>query len=146
MERVIPVPGRPDAGYDDDNIGIGDIGATLLETNVVLERGMFGLRAVYARWDIDDDIELLNAGADEQVGWYVEPSVRISPALGLFARYGTYDLTAGSGLASDERSQFNAGVNYWLHDNVVLKADFQRQDNDNGDDVDGFNLGFGYSF
>lgn len=131
---------------DADGIGIDSIGGTLFETHVTLERGMFGLRALYARWDIDDEIELLNPGADEQTGWYVEPSVKLNSGIGLFARYGTYDLTAGSSLASNERTQFDIGINYWLHDNVVIKADFQRQDNDTGDDVDGFNLGVGYSF
>jgi len=61
-------------------------------------------------------------------------------------RYSSYDLTAGESAASDEKNQFDIGLNYWLHENVVLKADFQRQDNDNGDDIDGFNLGVGYSF
>lgn len=125
---------------------VGDIGATLLETNVTLERGMFGLRALYARWDLDDEVTLVTPGADEQTGWYIEPSVRLSESVGFFARYGTWDTTAGSSVASNEKSQFDVGVNYWLHPNVVLKADFQRQDNDNGEDNDGFNLGVGYSF
>lgn len=131
---------------DDEGVGVGNIDASLLETNLTLERGIFGLRALYARWDLDDRIELLNPGASEQFGWYVEPSVRLSNNLGLFARYGRYDLTASSAAASDERGQFDVGVNYWVHDNVVIKLDFQRQDNDNGVDVDGFNLGVGYSF
>lgn len=131
---------------DADGIGIGKIDGTLFETNFSLERGMFGLRGLYARWDLDDRIELLNPGADEQSGWFIEPSVRLGGNVGLFARYGQYDLTAGRAATSDEHGQFDIGLNYWLDDNVVIKADFQRQDNDSGNDVDGFNLGVGYSF
>ncbi len=131
---------------DDDAVGIGELSATLFETDLNYERDGFGLRALYARWDIDNEIELLNPGADEQEGWYIEPSYTFENGLGLFMRYGGYDLTAGSGATSDERNQFDFGVNYWLHDNVVIKADYQRQDNDNGTDIDGFNLGVGYSF
>jgi predicted porin len=131
---------------DDEGIGIDDISGTLFETNVSYRRGGFGLRALYAAWDFDNDIERLNPGADEQSGWYVEPSYTFENGFGVFARYGGYDLTAGSSVASNERKQFDFGVNYWLHENVVLKADFQRQDNDNGADNDGFNLGVGYSF
>lgn len=130
---------------DSGVVGVGDIGATLLETNVTLERGMFELRALYARWDLDDDVTLVTPGADEQTGWYIEPSVRLSEQVGLFARYGTWDTTAGDSVDS-EKTQFDVGINYWLHPRVVLKADFQRQDNEAGEDVDGFNLGVGYSF
>ncbi|MFT7243593.1 MAG: opacity protein-like surface antigen [Candidatus Azotimanducaceae bacterium] len=138
---------QPDLTQGDaDNIGIEDISAMLFETNVTYQNGGFGLRALYANWDIDDEIEILNSGADEQTGWYLEPSYTFENGLGLFARYGAYDLTAGSSVASDERKQFDLGVNYWIHENVVIKADYQRQDNDNGTDIDGFNLGVGYSF
>ena len=33
--------------------------------------------------------------ADEQSGYYVEPSFRISPKLGVFARYNVWDKAAG---------------------------------------------------
>ncbi len=130
-----------------DSAGIGSSGidATLVETSLNYRRNGVGLRALYARWDIDDSIELLNAGADEQQGWYLEPSYRFESGLGIFARYGRYDQTAGS-RASSEKSQFDIGLNYWLYDSVVLKADYQRQNNDSGSDVDGFSLGVGYSF
>jgi hypothetical protein len=40
-------------------------------------------------------------------------------------------------------------VNYWPHEDVVLKADYQFQDGGTGDGFtarDGFNLGVGYQF
>ncbi|MFT7685601.1 MAG: hypothetical protein ACI9FB_000944 [Candidatus Azotimanducaceae bacterium] len=130
---------------DVDGIGIGEIDATLFETSLDYRSGGFGLRALYARWDIDNEIETLNPGSDEQVGWYIEPSYRFGK-LGLFTRFGQYDLTAGSGVASNEQEQIDIGLNYWIHENVVLKLDYQIQDNEANSDNDGFNLGVGYSF
>ncbi|MCB1643995.1 MAG: porin [Pseudomonadales bacterium] len=131
---------------DADKVGIDTIGATLFEADMVWQRDNFSLRALYAQWDIDSEINLLDPGADEQYGWYIEPAYRVTQDLGVFARYGRYDLKAGTSASSDERNQFDIGVNYWLHDNVVIKFDYQMQDNDRATDVDGFNLGVGYSF
>ena len=39
-----------------------------------------------------------------------------------------------------------AGVNYWLHPDVALKADVQMQDNDVSKNDNGYNLGRGYRF
>lgn len=130
---------------DADSVGLEEIDASLFETSLSFRRGGFGLRALYARWDIDSEIEILNPGADEQFGWYIEPSYRIGK-LGIFTRFSRYDLTAGSSSTSNEQQQFDFGFNYWLHENVVFKADYQIQDNEDGSDNDGFNLGVGYSF
>jgi len=37
-------------------------------------------------------------------------------------------------------------MNFWPHPDVVIKADYQTQDNDSGREQDGFNLGVGYQF
>jgi hypothetical protein len=140
------------AQYQDDvtqndinGIGVSDIDGLLLETNFVLQRGGLELRGLYAKWSFDDAINSLNDGADEQMGWYLEPSYRLTRKLGIFTRYSSYDLTAGDGPDS-ERNQVNIGLNYWLDPRFVMKLDVQRQDNENGEDNDGFNLGIGYSF
>jgi hypothetical protein len=130
---------------DDDGIGISDIDGVLLETNIVYENAKFELRGLFGQWSFDDKINLLNDGADEQTGWYLEPSYRLSEKLGIFARYSVYDLTAGANRNS-EKNQINVGLNYWFNPEVVFKFDVQRQDNDNGNDNDGFHLGIGYSF
>ena len=135
-------------------LGDDNINGYLTEAHAIWQRGRFGLRALYARWDIDDDVENLadGAGRDEMFGWYIEPSWKINDKLGVFARFTQIDERAGSsnGAADDsEEERFLAGVNYWLHPNVVLKADFQLEnDEDRGseDDLDGFNLGIGWSF
>jgi hypothetical protein len=131
---------------DDEQYGIGPISANLLAADLNYQRGQLGFRALYATWLIDDEISRLNAGAERQTGWYVEPSYRLLPDLGVFARYGTYDLTAGQASTSNQQRQVDIGLNYWLHDNVVLKVDLQRQDNDRGAELDGFNVGLGYNF
>ncbi len=113
----------------------------LYETHAVYQAGPFGLRALYAQWDIDGD-QAEAIGRDEQKGWYVEPSWRLTPKLGLFTRYSEWDTQAGDSLDS-EVEQFDLGFNYWLVENVVLKADWVDQRNGTGD---GFNLGLGWSF
>ncbi len=116
--------------------------ANLIETHAVYQKGPFGLRALYAQWDVDGAAAAA-VGRDEQSGWYVEPSYRINQKLGVFARYNKWDNNAGDSNAT-EKKQTNVGVNYWPHENVVLKLDVQRQSG--ATDNDGFNLGVGYQF
>lgn len=133
-----------------------DVDAFLFETHADIRRGPFGLRALYARWNLDDGALGFgpatgpSAGRDIQYGWYVEPSYRtrvvfVPGEVGVFARYNEWDNNAGVKGNSEER-QYNVGLNYWPHPDVVLKADVQFQDNEDGDDQDGFNLGLGYQF
>jgi len=131
------------------------IGATLLEAHTEIRKGPFGLRALYARWDLDDgdDIDASDPaaiGRDRQEGWYVEPSIRgslwsIPGEFGAFARYNVWDNNAGASNDTEYR-QLNVGVNYWPIPDVVLKFDVQQQDNQGSDDDNGFNLGLGYAF
>ncbi len=122
--------------------------ANLYEAHAILSKGPFGLRALYALWDLDGSGPAA-IGADEQSGWYIEPSYKVNDRLGLFARYNQWDNQAGSdtgSAANSEKSQWDIGINFWPHPDVVIKADYQNQDNDNGQDQDGFNLGVGYQF
>lgn len=135
--------------------GAEGISATLLEAHAQIRKGPFGLRALYARWDLDDS-DVIDAsdpaavGRDEQEGWYVEPSIRgslwnIPGEFGAFARYNVWDNNAGASNDTEFR-QFNAGFNYWPIPDVVLKFDVQQQDNQGSKDDNGFNLGIGYAF
>ena len=122
--------------------GLQDVSATLLEAHAIYQTGPFSLRALYAEWDIDG-IQAEALGKDSQDGFYLEPSYRFNDNWSVFARYGEYDTTAG--LSNSEAvEQFDIGVNWNLHENVVLKADFQNQSGSKDDD--GFNLGVGYQF
>ena len=123
------------------------VSATLFETHADIRRGPWGLRALYARWDLDGTAPEL-IGRDEQQGWYVEPSYRFDTAIGewgVFGRYNVFDNNAGSS-ADTEFEQYDIGVNFWPHPNVVLKADLQFNQNPDGDDDEILNLGVGYQF
>ncbi len=122
-----------------------DASAWLYEAHADVQRGPFGLRVLYARWDIDGD-GARAVGRDEQDGFYIEPSYKLVPEFGVFARYSQWDNEAGSS-SDSEKKQYNAGFNYWPHPDVVLKADYQHQDNEgNVDEEKGVNLGIGYQF
>ncbi len=119
--------------------------AWLYEAHADIRRGPFGLRALYAQWDLDGSGPKA-VGADEQSGFYVEPSYRITPRWGVFGRYNQWDNQAGSNGNNTEKKQYNAGVNFWPHPDVVLKADLQMQDNEGSKNDNGYNLGVGYQF
>ena len=123
--------------------------ATLWEAHANLRRGGWGLRALYARWDING-ANAASLGRDEQYGWYVEPSYRFEVGddyeLGFFARYNEYDNTAGNS-ADTKFQQTDIGVNFWPHPDVVLKADYAILDNPVGiADDEIINLGVGFQF
>jgi hypothetical protein len=105
----------------------------------------FGLRALYANWSLDGPGPAA-IGADRQEGWYIEPSWRFNDQWGIFARYNDWDNMAGSA-ADTGYTQWDVGINYWLHPNVVFKFDYQDQDAPDGKkELDGWNLGVGYQF
>jgi len=116
--------------------------ATLLEAHAIYQVNDFTVRALYARWDINGD-EAKELGRDEQTGWYVEPAYKLNEKIGVFARYAEYDNNAGNSDSTAVKST-SVGVNYYLHENVVLKADYE--DLGGSKDSQGFNLGFGYQF
>jgi hypothetical protein len=144
-------------GQYQSDITQGDQGvdATLLEAHANIRRGPWGLRALFARWDLSDS-GVINAsdplaiGRDEQTGWYVEPFVRgslgnIPGEFGAFVRYNVWDNNAGSS-NDTEQKQVDFGFNYWPIEDIVLKFDVQNQDNEGRSDDNGFSLGVGYQF
>ncbi len=125
--------------------GLGELdsaSATLFETHAIYQVQDFTVRALYARWDIDGN-EAKSSGSDEQMGWYIEPSYVFNEKVGVFARYAEYDNNAGNGTSTAVEST-SVGVNYYIHENVVLKADYENLGG--AKDSSGFNLGFGYQF
>lgn len=142
------------------------------EVHTVIQRGMFGFRALYAEWDFDIDRSLAlaqasaaatasgtpftpadiasfnaqTARAESQRGWYVEPSIKPFEKLGFYTRYSDIE----GARARDEFTQWELGLNYWPHPDVVLKADYRFRDqelaSERGRDFDGFDLGIGYQF
>ena len=118
--------------------------ANLFELHGIYNKGPFTLKALYAQWDLDGTGPQ-SIGADEQSGWYVEPSYKINEKFGVFARYNSYDNAAGDSAAS-EKQQTDIGFNWWVDPSVVVKLDYQTQDNDDGENQNGFNLAMGYMF
>lgn len=117
-------------------------GATLIETHARYSVSGVTLTALYANWNIDGDA-VKAAKKDKQDGGYLEASYKVTPKLGFFVRQNQWD---NGGIAADtSKSQTDVGVNYWPHEDVVIKADYQAQ-NDIAGDFDGFNLGVGYQF
>ena len=158
--KYTAIPGLELAGtvnYQDNfcqNQLAGCGSATLYEAHTVYNVDNFGLRALVAWWDIDGDA-VKAVGADEQYGYYVEPSYRFNDAIvagqdiGVFARYAVWDNQEGSGSITDtEYQQFNFGANWWIDKDVVVKIDYQLQDVGGGvtKELDGLNLGLGYQF
>lgn len=122
-----------------------DIGsATLLEGHVRWNVADFTVTALYAQWNIDvaSTASAEDQAKDVQTGGYVEASYKITPKWGVFARQNEWD---NGGIDETAKSQTDFGFNYWPHEKVVLKADYQIQNKVAGN-FDGFNLGVGYQF
>ncbi len=148
--QFLPAPGLQLSAlvHQQQDITQGElgIGATLLEADAQYRNGPFGLKALVARWNLDDKVKALAPGREQQSGYYIEPSWRFGDRqnIGLFARYAMWDNNAGDDRADTSIKQLNIGANYWLHPQVVFKMDYQNQSG--AADDDGFNLGVGYSF
>jgi phosphate-selective porin len=122
--------------------GVDTASATLMTAHAIYNIENFTVKALFAQWDIDG-AEAQALGRDKQNGFYIEPSYRINEQFGVFARYNEWDNNAGNN-ADTKKKQTNVGVNYWLHENVVFKADYENIGG--AADSDGFNLGVGYQF
>jgi len=113
---------------------------TLVEAHAAYMVGAFTFKALGAQWLLDGTAPAA-ALKDEQQGAYLEGAWKPGATWGVFARYSEWD---NGGVGITERSQVNAGVNWWPHENVVIKLDVQDQGKSVDDD--GFNLGIGYRF
>lgn len=140
------------AQYQQDisqNVDATEADATLFETHVDYRTGPWGLRALYAQWDING-AGAAATGQDEQYGYYIEPSYTFDAfsdhKMGFFTRYNQYDIVAGDNVDSEQK-QYDVGFNYWPHENVVLKADMAFVDAPaGGTDDEIFNLGVGFTY
>lgn len=132
------------------NAGSLSTPATLFETHADIRRGGWGLRALWARWDLYGSMAEA-IGRDVQEGWYVEPSYRFDTDIGefgVFGRYNQWDNAAGDGDGINTwNEQMDFGINFWPHPDVVIKADYQVQDLAPGmADDDRVNLGIGFQY
>jgi hypothetical protein len=125
--------------------GDGLDAGSLWSAQALYTSGDFGLRALYSRWNFDGSA-VEAAGADEQTGWYVEPSFRLNPKWGVYTRY---EDVAGA-RNQDKFDQWQVGVNYWPLPDVVVKFDYRRREHEIaselGHDFSGIDIGLGYQF
>jgi len=125
----------------DDGLDSGN----LFTTHAIYDQGRFSLRALYGKWSFSG-AAVQEAGADEQSGWYVEPSFRLTPNWGVYARYEDVD----GARDQDRFSQWEAGLSYWPVPGVTLKMDYRSREHDlfsdAGRDFGAFDLGIGYQF
>jgi phosphate-selective porin O/P len=146
--------------YQSDMSGTADafdVNATLFEGHVDYKHNSgLALRALYARWDIDAPAGIV-FNQDNIDGWYIEPAYRFkSPGLlpgeiGIFTRYAEWDERGQGNVPNGTYARFeswNVGMNWWPHQNVAFKFDYQNESGDSRVDAlrDGFNLGVGYQF
>ena len=115
------------------------IAATLLETHAIYTSGPFKASALYAQWDIDDTATTTTR--KEQSGVLLEASYKVTDKLGVFVRQSDWSI-----VVDQDKSQTIAGLNYWPHEDVVFKVDYQTEDHDTATESKGFNLGLGYQF
>lgn len=116
-------------------------GALLTEAHVIWNIEQLTIKALFAQWNID------GAGAeasekDKQKGAYLEAGYKFTSRVGVFARHNIWD---NGGVGDTEKTQNDFGINYWPHEDVVIKLDYQSQDENAGDN-DGINIGIGYQF
>lgn len=107
-------------------------------------RSGFGLRALYAQWNLDQDLST----TDKHYGYYIEPAYRFTPSkalgeLGIFARFS--DLEYGRRGTLQNQQNIKIGLNYWPTEQIALKIDWQDQEINNAT-TKALNLGLGYAF
>jgi hypothetical protein len=131
-----------------------------VHANYMPSRG-FGTRAFYGQWNLDcppvltDTNQCAENGRNHQWGWYAEGSYRFDigdsgdQSLGFMVRRQEWDDKAGTKNATTTKNNITMstfGVNWWLTDQAVLKADWERKKTFGSTAVQGFNMGMGYSF
>ncbi|RMG57831.1 MAG: porin [Gammaproteobacteria bacterium] len=125
-----------------DNIGSG----LLLTAQARYTLNRLTLSALYADWKINGD-GAKSTNKDKQDGYYLEGSWKFNPKVGVYARYSAWD---NGGAGDTRKTRTEGGVNWWPHEQVVIKADVFSEDG--GDAVsktslyNGFDLGIGYMF
>ena len=145
--KFTAIPGLELAGtvfYQDDLVQNESFDQSGLLTSVhaVYQKDGFGLRALYAGWNLNGDD--LDKDAKEQSGFYIEPSYKWSLgdspySIGVYARYSDLKYFK-EGLKDKEYTEY--GVSFYPADSVVFKADLVAEKD--GDDT--VNLGVGYQF
>lgn len=117
----------------------------LFSTHLDYRRDRLGLRALYGQW-LFDGAAVEAAGADRQTGWYVEPSFRLGPKWGIYARLEELE----GARDADKFDEWQVGASFWPTPAVVVKVDYRQRDFTRpalaGEDFDAIDVGVGYQF
>jgi len=117
----------------------------LLAAHMIYQSGPFALRALYSGWSFSG-YAVEAVGSDEQSGWFVEPSYRLTDKWGIYARYEDVD----GARDQDQFDEWEAGLSYWPDPDVTIKFDYRIRDHAlasaAGRDFDGIDVGIGYQF
>lgn len=143
--------GQSDNPSNKDGITV-DIGSgTLYEAHTIYSHaigpGTFTGKALYSRWEIDIN-DPAQQSAETQYGWFVEPSYRMPTSVGDIGIYGRFNKLNYYSGSENNYNIWEAGANWWIHDKVVLKANYiYKEDTINSNnDERGFDVGLGYQF
>ena len=140
---------QTDLGQSESGTAIGS--GTLFETHAVYDQpigqGVFSTKALYSRWEMDIN-DPQHQAASTQKGWYIEPSYRHPTIIGDMGLYGRFQKLNYYNKSNKAYDIWETGLNWWLHENVILKANYiYKQDNLHANkDERGFDLGIGYQF
>jgi hypothetical protein len=148
-------------GQDDPKLNGADARLTLWDLHARYNVDRLDLRALYAQGHLGDAAKINSAFTYNEVasrfyGWYAEAAYHVWKSgdndLAPFVRYEKWDTQAnlpGNAVRNTQSNNnvWTVGANYWPHQQVVLKADFQKFDKPDGDNGDKrLNLGLGYMF
>ncbi|MCK5889153.1 MAG: hypothetical protein KAG19_04350 [Methylococcales bacterium] len=154
LELAATILHQTDMGQSDNSSHKGgvDIGSgTLYEAHAIYSQaigaGTLTGKALYSRWEFDINDPTQQA-ADSQYGWYVEPSYRMPTIIGdvgVFGRFQQLDYYKGS---EKNYNIWEAGANWWIHENIVIKANYIYKEDTlhSHKDERGFDIGIGYQF
>lgn len=120
------------------------VSATLFQTHAAYTTSRWGMRAFLAHWNLSGD-KPESRGRDKQQGGYLEASFKPAEKVGIYGRFSHWDNEAGN-RADTDWDRIEIGVNYWPHENVVIKFDIYDQEQNDSTDEQGFDLGIGYQF
>jgi len=113
--------------------------AQFYETHLIWQLGGLTSKVLYAGWNIEGS-RPAELNKDRQQGGYLELDYQINPQWGVFARQNQWQV-----VQDVDKQQLDLGVNWWLHEDVVVKLDYQRG-NENNSDLAAMNIGLGYQF
>jgi hypothetical protein len=123
-------------------------GGKLINLNAIYQIGEFQVRALWAQWHFNGTA-VEAADADEQAGWYIEPSYRFNAFERSFGVYYRYEDVEGARV-QDRFDQWQIGFNWYPVSDTVLKVDWRNRSHDlsdySGGNFKGFDLSVGYQF